>query len=102
MIDFEKASMNGLENNFISVINGCFFHLSQYVYRKVQAEGLARNYREDLKFTLKIMILPSLSFLPEMDVINCLIFLLQDFPGSAFNLGKDFISAKDYPLEVEE
>ena len=36
---FRKDSINALENNFISVINCCFFHLSQNVYQKVQVEG---------------------------------------------------------------
>ena len=29
MINFEKAAMNALEGNFISIITGCFFHLRQ-------------------------------------------------------------------------
>ena len=31
MIDFEKAAMNALEDNYISIISGCFFHLRQNV-----------------------------------------------------------------------
>ena len=88
MIDFEKVAINALENNFISVINGCFFHLSQKLYRKVQAEGLSRNYQEIPEFALKIKMLPILAFIPEMDVINCFNLLMQDFPGSAFEFGK--------------
>ena len=31
MVDFEKATHNALEENFIAVISGCFFHLAQNV-----------------------------------------------------------------------
>ena len=66
MVDFEKAAINALENNFISVISGYFFHLAQNVYSKVQMEGLAINYREDHEFALQIKMLPSLAYVPEM------------------------------------
>ena len=90
MVDFEKEAINALENNFISVISGCFFHLAQNIYRKVQTEGLAVNYREDNEFALKIKMLPSLAFVPEMDVIDSFNLLMQDFPESAMNIGKYF------------
>ena len=90
MVDFEKAAINALENNSISVISGCFFHLAQNVYRKVQTEGLAINYREDHEFALKIKMLPSLAFAPEMDVIDSLNLLIQYFPDSAMNIKKYF------------
>ena len=35
MVDFEKAAINALEENFISVITGCFFHLSDAKTYKV-------------------------------------------------------------------
>ena len=89
MTDFEKAAINALENNFISVINGCF-HLSQIVYRKVQVEALSKNYQEDPEFALKIKMLTSLAFVPEMEVVDCFNLLMQDFPKNAFNLAKYF------------
>ena len=58
------------------------------IYRKVQTEGLAVNYREDNEFALKIKMLPSLSFVPEMDVIDSFNLLMQDFPQSAMILRK--------------
>ena len=75
MVDFEKAAINALENNFISVISGCFFHLSQNIYRRIQADGLTMNYRLDREFSLKIKMLPSLAFVPEIDVIDLTNFL---------------------------
>ena len=90
MTDFEKAAINALENNVILVINGCFFHLSQNVYPKVQVEGLSKNHQEDADFALQIKMLPSLAFVPEMEVVDCFNLLMQDFPENAFNLAKYF------------
>ena len=41
--------------------------------------------------------LPSLAFIPEMDVIDCFNLLMQDFSGSALNLGKDNYIGKRLP-----
>ena len=60
------------------------------IYRKVQTEGLAVNYREDNECALKIKMLPSLAFVPEMDVIDSFNLLMQDFPESVMNIGKYF------------
>ena len=35
MVDFEKATLNALEENFIAVISGFFFHLEQNVFRQI-------------------------------------------------------------------
>ena len=97
MTDFENASINAFENNYISVINGCFFHLSQNVYRKVQVEGLSQNYQESPEFALKM--LPSLAFVPEMEVVDCFNLLMQlIWP----NISKIITLAKSYQMELEE
>ena len=89
MTDFEKA-INALENNFTSVNNGYFFNLSQNVYWEAQVEGVSKNYQEDPDFALKIKMLPSLAFVPEMEVVDCFNLLMQDIPENAFNLAKIF------------
>ena len=50
MVDFEKAAINSFENNFNVVISGCFFHLSQNIWRKIQSEGLTVQYQADGEF----------------------------------------------------
>ena len=90
MVDFEKAAINALENNFISVISGCFFHLSQNIYRRIQADGLAMNYRLDREVSLKIKMLPSLAFVPEIDVIDSFNILMQNFPENALSVANYF------------
>ena len=67
-----------------------FFHLSQNIYRRIQAEGLAMNYRQDREFSLKIKMLPSLAFVPEIDVIDCFNILMQNFPENAQSVANYF------------
>ena len=90
MIDFEKAAVNALEENFISVITGCFFHLSQNIFRRVQEQGLVARYHEDNDFAISIRMLASLAFVPEIDVIDCFIILMQQFPDEAIEIAKYF------------
>ena len=52
MIDFEKAALNAFENTFLSVVSGCFFHISQNIYRRIQSAGLVNQYIEDEDFAL--------------------------------------------------
>lgn len=44
MMDYEKAAMNAVKCEFPNVIiNGCFFHLSQCVWRHIQEIGLSKK-----------------------------------------------------------
>ena len=82
MTDFEKAAINVCAENFLAVISGCFFRLSQ----KIQSEGLSALYQEDREFLIKLKMLPSLAFVPEEDVVDCYNILMTDFPESALNV----------------
>ena len=46
MVNFDKAAMNALENKFIACVYGCFFYLSQNIFRRIQADGLATAYQQ--------------------------------------------------------
>ena len=49
MIDFEIASRNALQEVFPeATIQGCFYHLSQAIYRKVQSIGLQQEYQTNV------------------------------------------------------
>ncbi|KAK4884083.1 hypothetical protein RN001_000354 [Aquatica leii] len=48
---------------------GCFFHLSQCIWRKVQENGKAARYANDAVFALQVKMLSGLGFLPTQDVI---------------------------------
>lgn len=90
MLDFEKAAMNAFEENFVAIISGCFFHLSQSIFRKIQSEGLTTQYQTDHEFLLKLKMLPSLAFVPEIDVVESFNILISEFPQSALNVAKYF------------
>ena len=90
MVDFEKAAINSLEKNFIACVSGCFFHLSQSIYRRIQASGLTTDYQQDRDFALKLKMLPCLAFVPEIDVIDCFNILIEEYPHSALSVAKYF------------
>ena len=97
MVDFEKASINSLESHFTASTSGCFFHLSQNIYRKIQTEGLAQEYIQDMEYGIKLKMLASLAFVPETDVIDSFNILMAEFPQSASNIenyyiGKSFLT----------
>ena len=71
MFDFEKATMNAIQNIFPSVsISGCLFHLCQSIYRKIMELGCKEQYNNDESFSLKCWCLSALAFLPSVDVID--------------------------------
>ena len=80
MADFEKAAINSFENNVNAVISGCFFHLSQNIWRKIQSEGLTVQYQADGEFQMKLRMLMGLAFVPEQDVSDCFNILMVGFP----------------------
>jgi len=64
--DFEHSvvlAMKQVFNNEVSV-QLCFYHLSQYIWRKVQELGLAIRYEQDKKFREAVKMIPVLAFLP--------------------------------------
>ncbi len=69
LIDFEIAVKNALEAVFPGVIvKGCFFHLSQNIWRKVQANGLQGRYQTEPAFVEEVGKIAALAFVPEADV----------------------------------
>lgn len=69
MMDYEAAAMNSVGANFQHAdVQGCLFHLSQCVYRHVQAAGLQTLYQSDADISLQARMLPALAFLPADDV----------------------------------
>ena len=90
MVDFEKATHNALEENFIAVISGCFFHLAQNVFRLIQSNVLTARYLEDEEFSIQMKLLPSLAFVPEHDVIHSFTLLMADFPEAAIGIAEYF------------
>ena len=72
MIDFEYSIMRAIQSIFgIGVIvKGCFFHLCQSTYRKLQGLGLVREYDSNADFKHFCGKIDSLAFLPLDDVFR--------------------------------
>ncbi|XP_068232264.1 uncharacterized protein [Palaemon carinicauda] len=69
-IDFEKACFNGIKAAFPDVfLNGCFFHFSQSLYRKIVELGFKQEYHNNNEFSLKMRHFSALAFVPTQDVI---------------------------------
>ena len=48
LLDFEKAAINSFEEVWPdALVRCCFFHLTQNVWRKVQAAGMQADYNHD-------------------------------------------------------
>ena len=48
MVDFEQAMINSVHQVLPNTqVKGCFYHLSQNVYRKIQEHGLQQWYQEE-------------------------------------------------------
>ena len=61
LVDFERGSFNVFKEVWpMTDVKGCFFHLSQSVYRKVKELGLTTNYTHSIEMTLTIRMLPVL------------------------------------------
>ena len=52
-MDCGRAAINSANNTFPGAeISWCFFHLSQYIYKRVQNNGRADLYRNDDLFSI--------------------------------------------------
>ena len=63
-----------------SLKEGCFFHFSQAIFRKIQSLGLQVRYKDDEDFAHKVRMLAALAFVPEPDVIIGIEAVSEDFP----------------------
>ena len=71
MVDFEQAMINALGQMYPGIpLKGCLFHLSQFIFRKVQELGLLTTYIADIDFCTNIRMIAAISFVPVEDVIQ--------------------------------
>ncbi|XP_059169402.1 uncharacterized protein LOC131951125 [Physella acuta] len=91
MIDFEMAVIKSVERVFPECeVKGCFFHLSQNIYRKIQDSGLQQLYQVDSEFALKLRMLPALAFVPIEHMSYAFEKLLEIFPQEAMPIADYF------------
>ena len=83
--DFETAAMQAVRAVFGDsvVTRGCFFHLTQATWRKIQELGMATNYRHDDEFRHFCGMLDGLAFVPLDNVKEAMQFLRTVKPPSA-------------------
>ena len=86
MADFEKAIQNAarstLNHDGNLHVQGCFYHLTQSTWRRVQSEGLQNDYHNSeavKEFCGKI---DGLAFLPECDVKEGIAILYDEVPDN--------------------
>ena len=81
LTDFEQASINASHQVFPNVHNkGCFFHLGQSGWRKIQSCGLATRYGNDEQFSLMLRQLFALAFLPSDEIPEAFDTLKLEMP----------------------
>jgi len=66
MTDIEDTVLRAIQGVFDGGVqqHGCFYHLTQSTWRKIQELGLTNLYREDDNFKLFVGMLDGLAFLP--------------------------------------
>ena len=69
--DFESGVIQAINSTYGNVeIQGCFYHLCQSTWRKIQDLELVNRYKEDGEFKLFVGQLDALAFLPLEDVVQ--------------------------------
>ncbi|XP_070550800.1 uncharacterized protein [Ptychodera flava] len=84
LIDYEQAAKSAIEEVFPNAtLKGCFYYLSQNIYRKVQSAGLQAMYQRDSDFEISIRMLAATAYIPEDEVIDAFEYLAQNMPYEA-------------------
>ena len=52
------------------VVSGCFFHFTQNIWRRIQANGLQDRYEQDPAFVTEVRMIAALAFVSGNDVNN--------------------------------
>lgn len=94
VMDFEQAVISAVRNVFgLGVrISGCFFHLCQSTWRKIQELGLVQKYKESADIRHFCGMLDGLAFLPVCDVTQGLGYLKSVVPDGLVPLVEYFDS----------
>jgi len=82
MTDFEQSAINAFESEFpLAQQTGCFFHLCQNNWRKLQELGLTERFRNDAEFALQCKMVPSIAFVPVADVVQAFEEISRNLDG---------------------
>ena len=93
MIDYERAALNALTQNFPNTeIQGCFFHFVQSIWRHIQAHGLQQRYQNDEEFAIILEQFRALAFVSTIDVIPCYEELVSSLSDELVDDLHDFLN----------
>ena len=71
MGDYKQSIIPVLKNVYPGVpVKGCLFHLCKSIFRRVQWEGLVKQYTNDEEFRTVICMIGALSFVPVADTVQ--------------------------------
>ena len=92
MTDFELAAINSFKTHFPwAEVSGCYFHLGQAIWRKLQHLELSERYKNDPAFALRIRKFLALSFVPPRLVHEYFGLLLAEEQVTGDGLLTDFV-----------
>ena len=83
--DFETAAINAIKATLGThvLVKGCFFHLCQSTWRKVQELGLVQSYKSNTDVKKLVRMIDAVAYLPEPDVPAGIQYLQQNIPVCA-------------------
>lgn len=96
IIDFEITAMQIMKRSFEHVtINGCFFHLGQIIFGRVQKNGKSVLYGTNIIFCMEIKCLLALAFLEPSEIALYFTKLQEESSPDAVEIinkfGEDFV-----------
>lgn len=81
LTDFEQAAISVFRVTYPGTrLIGCFFHLAQSCWRKVQEFGMQQQYVDDEEFSILCRMVPALAFVPTGEVIQAFRSLAASIP----------------------
>ena len=69
IMDFEKAAINPFQIEWpTTTVKGCYFHLTQNIWRNIQELELQTDYINVEQLALRLRMLPAVAFAPPFEV----------------------------------
>lgn len=84
-IDFEDAVIKSIRHilGVLPHIHCCYFHLCQNTWRQIQHLGLVNEYRNNEEFSEFCSMMDGIAFLPEIEIVQGMLFLQTIMPATA-------------------
>ncbi len=102
-IDYEIAMINAVSEVFSEDrVQGCLFHYSQCLYRKVQEFGIASSYKTHKHVKQWIRKFSAIPFLPVNDIDNAWIEITENSPRAQIDIitNEQIVKFHDYMLNT--